>query len=97
MRRMLTLSILIVVSVLSWQLFQLYRQNRSFSAVLVNLNERVDNFTKENKELYADIQYFSEPENLLKELRTQFNYKKPGEKLIIVVPKKDSGASTTSP
>ena len=93
---MLLISIFIVVSVLSWQLFQLYRQNHSLSAVLEDLNERVDNFTKENKEFYADIQYFSEPENLLKELRTQFNYKKPGEKLIIVVPKKDSNASTTS-
>jgi len=90
-------SILVVALVLSRQLFQLYQQNRSLSAVLANLNARVDNFTKENKELYADIKYFSEPENLLKSLRSQFNYKKPGEKLIIVVPPKSQNTATTSP
>ena len=31
--------------------------------------------------------------NLVKELRSRFNYKKPGEKLIIVVPPKEATTS----
>jgi len=36
--------------------------------------------------LLGDIEYFSNPKNLAKELKSKFNYKNPGEKLIIVVP-----------
>ena len=42
----------------------------------------------ENAGLQADLIYFSESENLEKELRSRLNYKKSGEKLIIVVPPK---------
>jgi len=36
----------------------------------------------DNAKLKADLQYFAEPENLAKELKAKFDYKKPGEKLI---------------
>ena len=37
---------------------------------------------EENERLLADVEYYSEPENLAKEFRAKFDYKKPGEKLI---------------
>ena len=37
----------------------------------------------------SDLNYYLNPENLEKELRSKFNYKKSGEKLIIVVPPKN--------
>jgi len=36
--------------------------------------------------LKTEINYLSNPSNLEKELRLRFNLKKPGEKMIIVVP-----------
>jgi hypothetical protein len=41
---------------------------------------------KENSSIKDDISYFTSPQNLEKELRGEFNYKKPGEKMIIIVP-----------
>jgi type II secretory pathway pseudopilin PulG len=47
----------------------------------------------ENAELSRELEYYSHPENLEKELRARFNYKKPGENMIIVVP---TGATSTA-
>jgi cell division protein FtsB len=47
----------------------------------------------ENAELSQELEYYSRPENLEKELRARFNYKKPGESMIIVVP---TGPTSTS-
>ncbi|NCO15467.1 hypothetical protein GW816_00990 [Candidatus Wolfebacteria bacterium] len=51
-----------------------------------NLNSRLQALLKENADLQSDIEYFSHPENLEKELKSRFNYKKPGEKMMIIVP-----------
>ena len=55
------------------------------------LNVSLKTLADENQSLVSVIDYFKNPENLLKELKSQFNYKETGEKLIIVVP---SGTST---
>jgi cell division protein FtsB len=41
---------------------------------------------KENEELKEDINYFNDPYNLEKELKSKFNYKREGEKMMIIVP-----------
>ncbi len=45
-----------------------------------------ESINKENASIKEDISYFTDPQNLEKELRGEFNYKKPGEKMIIIVP-----------
>lgn len=51
-----------------------------------------DRTAAEGVRLQSEYEYFSNPENLNKELRSRFNYTLPGEKLLILVPK----ASSTS-
>jgi len=55
------------------------------------LKERKSDFDafledEENSRLRAEIDYFSIPENLEKKLKTEFNYRKPDEKMLIIVP-----------
>ncbi len=50
--------------------------------------KQVDALDAENTLLENKIVYFQNPKNLEKEARSQFNYARPGEKLIIVVPKR---------
>jgi len=45
--------------------------------------------------LQQESQYLANPLNLEKELRSRFNYKKPGETMIIIVPAQSSTASST--
>lgn len=68
---------------------QVYFLASERNVLLADLKETTDkesSLEKENTMLRAEIEYFSKPENLEKEFRARFNYKKPGEEMIIVVP-----------
>ncbi len=68
------------------QMYLVFKERNRLSADLDNLNNRLQALIKENTDLQSEIEYFSHPENLEKELREKFNYKNSGEKMIIVVP-----------
>ena len=90
MKRALTTLLVFVLLVLFYELYQLYSYHGELSKTFSALSAKLADFKKESLDLQADLDYFKEPENLVKELRSRFNYKKPGEKLIIVVPSKDN-------
>lgn len=50
----------------------------------------------EKAKLESDKQYLEDPENLEKELKSRFNYRRPDEKLLIIVPSKTSTQTTTT-
>ncbi|MEK7464198.1 MAG: hypothetical protein AAB617_00250 [Patescibacteria group bacterium] len=76
----------LVLSVLGWGLFNLIRDKNMLNAQLNDASKVLSDLETENKNLSAKIEYFKIPENLVKELKSQFNYHESGEKLIIVVP-----------
>ena len=59
------------------------------------MKAKLDEAKKENTELSAQLEYYSHPENLEKELRARFNYKRADEKIIILVPASTTKASST--
>ena len=63
--------------------FFVFRSDREAAA---ELQAQVGRFMEENKALDRDIDYYKNPNNLEKELKARFNYKRPGEELLIVVP-----------
>lgn len=68
-----------------WQTAEIYRRTRSLDRELSGVAEKKSDFEKENELLRGDIEYFSNSANLEKELRSRFNYKKLGEKMIIII------------
>ncbi len=78
--------ILLVCGAVSYQFFHIYQQNQGLNTNLSKLYQEVDVLTKENKALQADLEYFANTDNLEKEIRARFNYKAPGENMIIVTP-----------
>jgi len=76
----------IVLSAVLVQSYFFIKERNSLKANLDNLNSRLQALLKENADLGSEIEYFSHPENLEKELKARFNYKKPGEEMMIVVP-----------
>lgn len=90
MKRVLTIILLIVLLALLWQLYQLRRQNQELKDAFSKVEAEVSRFEEENLRFQADLEYFSHPENLEKELRSRYNYKNPGEKLIILVQPENS-------
>lgn len=63
-----------------------YKEKAEIRAELDSLTSRINVLKEENKELEEKLEYFSKPENLEKELKSMFNYKKPDEQMMIVVP-----------
>ncbi len=61
-------------------------ERRSLSREVNELKSEFQALQEENQELTARIEYFKNPENLLKEIKSQFNYREQGEGLIIIVP-----------
>ena len=86
MKALIYLVLLAVISLLSFQIYSLNKQRISLKNDLDKITKELTPLNEENKELIAEINYLENPDNLEKELRSRFNYVKPGEKLIIVVP-----------
>lgn len=67
------------------------RQN-SARAIYETAKKEYDSAAADHEVLKEDFRYYSDPENLSKELRARFNYTLPGERILIFV---QEGASTT--
>ncbi len=80
------IALLLLLGVVGVQVYRLYSQRVALRAELQKLHIEVAGANKENQKLQSDIAYFAKPENVFKELKGMFNYKRPGEKLYIVVP-----------
>lgn len=78
----LWLTVIVILGVVSIQLYHLYKNNAALEAKFNDTKAKSETLKDEAGRLKADIGYFSEPENLAKELKSKFDYKKPGERLI---------------
>jgi len=78
--------LVIILFLISTQIYFILKERNQLKTDISDLNKRLSALITENANLESDIEYFSYPENLEKELKARFNYKKPGEKMIIVVP-----------
>lgn len=72
------------------QLRELHLRKSALAEELERVTRKVDGLIRENTDLEASITYLKTPENLIKEARAQLHYGAPGERLIVVVPKKSN-------
>jgi DUF1680 family protein len=77
---------MVVIAYLAVQVYFIFKERSQLKEKLTNLSGRLDNLIKENEKIQSEIGYYSQWENLEKELRSRFNYKKIGEKMLIIVP-----------
>ncbi len=77
MKFIIVLILSVIFVVVSIQAYFILKERNQLKSNLTNLDARLDAILKENANLRSEIEYFSHPENLEKELRLKFNYKKP--------------------
>ena len=87
MKLIVSFVILVLVVLIGTQLYRLNNQRVELENRAEHVDSEVAALKSENQKLIADIEYFSNFQNLVKEFKTLFNYRNPGEKLIIIVPK----------
>lgn len=83
----------VLIIAVGFQFFRLYEQYADLRDSTGKLRQSMADFTEENERLQADLEYFSNPSNLEKELRARFNYKLPGESVMIVIPPQSHNSS----
>lgn len=88
MKKIFYLILVVILALLLVQAYRLYQQYRVLDSNLSATEEKLSALDLDNAQLQADIEYFGNPENLAKEARAKLDYKKPGEKMMIVVPKR---------
>jgi cell division protein FtsL len=78
--------LMILLLAASVQIYLIFKELNQLKKETGDMGNRLATLSKENTNLQSEIEYFSRPENLEKELKAKFNYKKPGEKMIIITP-----------
>lgn len=84
----------VVVSYLGYQTYLLQSERFEYKEEFGEIEAQYNALREDNERLQEEIEYFSDPYNLEKELRERFNYKLPFEKLIIVVPEENQATGT---
>lgn len=88
--------IALVVTLLGWGAWRLAEEREALMSEADKLQKTADDLKNENASLESQIRYYQEPANLLKALKSQFNYKEPGERLIIVVPSESTSSEAAN-
>jgi hypothetical protein len=86
----------IVLIFVTARMYSFFLQEKQLSADLSEIEARFNKAQYDAATLQAEVKYLANPLNLEKELRGRFNYKKPGEKMIIIVPKESYTSSSPS-
>ncbi|MBI5306562.1 hypothetical protein HZB04_03185 [Candidatus Wolfebacteria bacterium] len=86
MKKIFVIILAVIIFGLLVQIYFIYKEKNKLEDKFYNLSAKAEGIKKENSEIDSEIKYFSIPQNLEKEFRTRFNYKKIGEKMMIVVP-----------
>jgi cell division protein FtsB len=87
MGRYFVLAILMIaIGFAGYQIYGLFGEYRRLSSEAKTFEEEAGVLEGENKELEARAEYLANPENLINEIKSRFNYRLPGEKTILVAP-----------
>jgi hypothetical protein len=86
----------VILLLLGAQIFSFSVRRGEIQKELSDLTTKLNEAKTEQAKFQAELDYYSNPANLEKELRARFNYKSAGENLIIIVPSNATSA-TSSP
>ena len=85
----------LLLILIGWKVVSFWFQEQSLNAQFSQVQTQLTKAQSEEADLQLETQYLANPENLEKELRARFNYKKPGETMIIIVPGATSSATSS--
>ena len=75
-----------VAIILSLGIYKLAADKNALARETENAKTELNELYEEKKFLEEEMDYLANPENILKQFKTRFNYRKPGENIMIIVP-----------
>lgn len=86
----------VILIFVGMKVYSFWGQEKQLNQSFTDIEARLAATKTDEANLRLDVQYLANPANLEKELRSRFNYKKPGETMIVIVPGQSSTAATSS-
>ncbi len=87
LKRIITIILLFAaVAFFVTEIFLTLRESKVLASKDSEISKQLESLSAEKSKISQDLNYYANPLNLEKLLREKFNYKLPGEKMIIVVP-----------
>jgi cell division protein FtsB len=86
MKLALAIGLGIILILIGTRIFGFLGEQHMLGQNLADVQTRLDSVKAQQADLEAEQKYLANPANMVKELRARFNYKKPGETMIIIVP-----------
>lgn len=87
------LSALIVI--VGTQIYSFWGEGNRVEKSFLEISERLEKTKLDEKKLQAELEYFANPDNVEKELRSRFNYRGADEKMIIIVPRESQNQTSS--
>ena len=78
------------------QIFSFIKEEHSLGQTLSDIQGKLNDAKSQELSLSNEVQYLANPMNLEKELRARFNYKKPGETMMIIVTSSTAASASSS-
>jgi hypothetical protein len=78
------------------KVYSFIAQENQLSADLSDIQNRLTKAQTDEASLQDDAKYLANPVNLEKELRARFNYKKPGETMVVIIPPQTAATTTAT-
>ncbi|MBI2888834.1 MAG: hypothetical protein HYY10_02835 [Candidatus Liptonbacteria bacterium] len=97
MRIAAILALVLVIAVIGFEIRRFFVEGNIAQQSLKGIEAKFDKAKSESAALEANLKYFTQPENLEKEMRARFNYRSAGEKLLILVPKEPTSTEDFVP
>jgi len=85
-----------VVALLGTGMYTLRGERKAIDAEVADLEAKYNALKREEQSINDKIEYYNVPENLIKEAKSQFNYKEPGEQLMILVQPQATAATSSA-
>ncbi len=91
-----TVLLAVLLFVLGAQIYSFVLQTNKTEKDITELQNKLQQAKEDQNKFTADMNYYLNPENLKKELKGRFNYKEPGEKMLILVNKNNPSSTSSS-
>lgn len=82
--------VFIFLCFLVYEIYIYFNKFQDKKAEYMEITQKSQDIKKNLEDLNSELNYYSKTENLIKDLKKQFNYKFPFEKLIILVPQNNT-------
>ncbi len=94
MIKVFTISLLVLaVSFLGVQIFIFWSQQAELNQGLGTVHDKLRKAEDSRNQLKAQLVGYDKPENIEERVRAEFNYRRPDEKMLIIIPPRESATS----